>query len=176
MMVTRREVMDLCVNRMAGVWPGLRKRVELQREIGAAVMRNAHRLTVDDVSKGMDALVSRARTQQDDGGPAAPPGPHEVVGCILAAARARELSETTTAPAGLPDVVVEADRRLRDDLVHRRGVRRDDVATSNTPRRYIPGMSFPEWWASLPVSERSRHAVLFAMMGATVKGMAGHDA
>jgi hypothetical protein len=165
MTVTRREVMDGCVYRMVGVWPGLRKRVDLQREIGAAIMRHAPRLTVEDIAQGMDDLVGRARTQQDDGGPAAPPGPHEVVGCILTAARARTLSDTTAPAPGVPREVVAADDRLRADIERGQRVSRDDVATSNTARRYVPGLSFSDWWATVPEAERPRHAALYAMMG-----------
>ena len=126
-MVTRTEVRE-GIARLVGVWPTLARRDALRQEIGEAVMRHAGRLDPVDIRQGLDDLIARARAQQDDGGPAAPPGPHEVVGCILSARDAR---------------------------------RRD------TPRpRYAPGLSFSEWWASLPEGERGQHAALRAMMDA----------
>jgi hypothetical protein len=116
-MVTRAEVRE-GITRLIGIWPTLARRDALRQEIGKAV----------DIGKGLDDLIARARAQQNDGGPAAPPGPHEVLGCILAARDAR---------------------------------------TRNTPRpRYEPGMSFGEWWASLPEGERVQHRALHAMMAA----------
>jgi hypothetical protein len=126
-MVTRTEVRE-GITRLIGIWPTLARRDALRQEIGNAVMRHADRLQAVDIGKGLDDLIARARAQQNDGGPAAPPGPHEVLGCILAARDAR---------------------------------------TRNTPRpRYEPGMSFGEWWASLPEGERVQHRALHAMMAA----------
>lgn len=88
MMVARVQVRDT-VQRLAGVWPTLRKRDTLRDEIGRALMRHADNLDPADLDEGVTLLVQTARVQQDDGGPAAPPGPGEVLGCVLSARRAR---------------------------------------------------------------------------------------
>lgn len=92
MMVARVQVRD-AVQRIAGVWPTLRKRDTLRDEIGRALMRHADTLDPVDLDEGVALLVQTARVQQDDGGPAAPPGPGEVLGCVLTAKRQRVQGE-----------------------------------------------------------------------------------
>lgn len=87
-MVARVQVRD-CIQRIAGVWPSLRKRDTMRDEIGRGIMAYADRLEPADLDTGVDMLIRTARAQQDDGGPASPPGPGEVLGCILAARRDR---------------------------------------------------------------------------------------
>ncbi len=100
-MVTRAEV-RAAIGRMAGVWPALARRDAMRQEIGNAVMRHADKLQPDDLARGMDELLARARGVQDDGGPASPPGPHEVVGCILRAKDERVRDTPTPArPSGI---------------------------------------------------------------------------
>lgn len=96
MMVARVQVRD-CIQRVAGVWPTLRKRDTMRDEIGRAIMAHADRLEVSDLDAGVDTLIRTARAQQDDGGPASPPGPGEVLGCILAARRDRLAGERGSA-------------------------------------------------------------------------------
>lgn len=91
MMVARVQVRDT-VQRLAGVWPTLRKRDTLRDEIGRSLMRHADNLDPVDLDEGVAMLVQTARVQQDDGGPAAPPGPGEVLGCVLSARRARVMA------------------------------------------------------------------------------------
>ena len=163
--VTRQQVRE-GITRMVGVWPTLARRDALRQEIGHAIMRHAERIDPVDIRLGLDDLIARARAQQDDGGPAAPPGPHEVVGCILSAARVRDMADTTTPAVGVTPEVVAADARLLDDLARGERVTIEDVRRSNMPRRYVPGLSFSQWWASLPEGERGQHAALRAMMDA----------
>ena len=92
MPVAKPQVRDT-VQRLVGVWPTLRKRDTLRDEIGRALMRHADTLEAADLDNGVSLLVQTARVQQDDGGPAAPPGPGEVLGCVLSAKRARVSSE-----------------------------------------------------------------------------------
>lgn len=73
------------IERMATVWPVLANRAEMRDEIGRAVMAYADRLEVSDVENGTSLLVRTSKTAAKDGGPAWPPGPSEVTGCILRA-------------------------------------------------------------------------------------------
>ena len=74
------------VERLRVLWPQLRKSSGITDEVEAAVMRHARRITADDVRLGFDDVV--------EGSPSTgwPPGPHEVVGCILAASKSRKRS------------------------------------------------------------------------------------
>lgn len=125
-MVTKGQVRD-SIARLVGVWPALGKRDALRDEIGQAIMQHAERLEGDDLDAGVSMLIRNGRTRQDDGGPAQPPGPGEVVGCILTAYRDRTRG-----------YVSAADRR--------------------------GGMTFPEWWATVPEGEREQHRALYLMM------------
>ena len=71
------------VARLAVVWPTLKNRDELRQEIGNAVMAEADKLEPLDVERGVNLLIRTAPTKAKDGGPAWPPGPNEVLGCIL---------------------------------------------------------------------------------------------
>ncbi len=152
------------IQRLVGVWPPLARRDALRQEIGESVMRHAERIDRVDIQHGLDDPIARARARQDDGGPAAPPGPHEVLGCILSAARARDLADITARDVSVTPEVEAIDARLRDDLAHGRGVTIDDVRRSNILRRYAPGLSFAEMWSALPEGERGQHKALRAMM------------
>lgn len=110
--------------RLRALWPVLETKPEHLAEIGKAVMRHESRLTPEDVSHGFDQVIQQSPTTSW------PPGPHEVLGCIL---------------------------RERD-------ARRHELATVPrvTPR---PGLSFAEWWHSLPEPERAKHEALCRIMG-----------
>lgn len=111
MMVARVQVRDT-VQRIAGVWPTLRKRDTLRDEIGRALMRHADTLDPVDLDEGVALLVQTARVQQDDGGPAAPPGPGEVLGCVLTAKRQRVMAARGPA-ADRPTSVQDGGRTCR---------------------------------------------------------------
>ena len=127
-MVTRSDVRDV-ITRMTGVWTRLKSNDELRQEIGHAIMRHADRLEPDDLREGVDAVMMNTRAQQRDGGPAVPPGPHEIIGCILAA----------------------RERRVRDQ---------GPLRTWDRQR----GVTFQQWWATIPAGERAQHETLRRMM------------
>ena len=126
-MVTKDEV-RAGIQRLVGMWPALGKRDALRQEIGHAVMKHAERIEPADIRAGLDKLIASTRTGQDDGGPAQPPSPHEVVGCILAASNVRRMADG-------------ANSRPRND-----------------------GITFAEWWETVPDDERPQHAALHMMM------------
>lgn len=84
-----REDVRQAVARVAVVWPSLAKRDELRQEIGNAVLALSDRLEPIDVERGINLLIRSAPTKANDGGPAWPPGPNEVTGCILKARSGR---------------------------------------------------------------------------------------
>lgn len=77
------------IQRLRVLWPVLNSRDQHTQEIVAAVMRHAHRITADDVRAGFDEAIEGAPTS------GWPPGPHEVIGCVLAA-RERRVGSTHT--------------------------------------------------------------------------------
>ena len=110
--------------RLRALWPVLETKPEHLAEIGKAVMRHESRITPEDVSHGFDRVIQESPTTSW------PPGPHEVLGCILD----------------------ERNRRRRDDSHERR-------SPSGA------GLSFAEWWHSLPEPERGKHEALCRIMG-----------
>lgn len=121
--------------RLRALWPVLETKPEHLAEIGKAVMRHESRITPEDVSHGFDQVIQQSPTTSW------PPGPHEVLGCILA----------------------ERDRRTRYD----------------TPRAQAhagPGLSFAEWWHSLPEPERGKHEALCRIMGGGQLASVGAEA
>jgi len=86
--ITRDEV-RAGIQRMADVWPQLRKNDALRREIGETIYRDRARLESGDLENGFAELVKRTPAVAKDGGPAWPPGPREVMECIAMARTAR---------------------------------------------------------------------------------------
>lgn len=115
--------LDTQVKRLVVLWPALRNKPEVLSEVKSAVLRHTHRLVSEDIRMGMDDVIANCPTT------GWPPGPHEVLGCILARQKAR----ATQAPT----------RSLRK----------------------FGGVTFKEWWMSLPLDERDQHATLARMLG-----------
>lgn len=110
------------ITRLRVLWPVLNSRPEHTKEIESAITRHARRLTPEDVAQGFSDAIEAAPTT------GWPPGPHEILGCVMARSHTRKLDSGTTS------------------------------------RRYETGMTFHEWWATVPVSERPHHAALHTMM------------
>ena len=87
-MINQQDV-EQAVKRMQSVWPRVQTTPGLKAEMVAAVMRHAGKLEPADLSAGVDSLIESRPAAQDTGWAAAPPGPHEVVGCLLTARVAR---------------------------------------------------------------------------------------
>lgn len=110
------------IDRLRVLWPVLNSRQEHTQEIENAIRRKAPKLTADDVIQGFDDAIEAAPTT------GWPPGPHEVLGCVMARAHTREIN---------------AEPRRRSFGV---------------------GLTFHEWWQTVPVHQRGQHAVLHRMM------------
>jgi hypothetical protein len=110
------------ITRLRVLWPVLNGRQEHTQEIERAIRRKASKLTADDVVRGFDDAIEAAPTT------GWPPGPHEILGCVMARAHTRELAE---------------------------GPRK---------RPWSVGLTFHEWWDTLPADQRDAHGVLHRMM------------
>lgn len=111
------------IARLRVLWPVLNSRPEHTQEIMQAIVRNRGRLKPEDIEGGFSDAIERQPTT------GWPPGPHEILGCVLKAAE----------------------------------VRRAIMAPQ--PRRYVGGMTFAEWWHSLPADGREQHTTLAKMLG-----------
>lgn len=120
------------IHRLRVLWPVLNTRQEHTQEIEHAINRNAKRLTADDVTHGFSDAIEACPTT------GWPPGPHEILGCVMARAHSRRAGSWP--------------RRTSRDF----------------------GMTFHEWWATIPVSERPKHAAIHKMM--TGKEITASDA
>lgn len=86
------------IARLRVLWPVLNTRPEHTQEIVQAIARHAHRLKAVDVAEGFSMAIENAPTN------GWPPGPHEVLACVLKAAETRRAITTTTRrqyPAGI---------------------------------------------------------------------------
>lgn len=151
-MITEQNVRDT-VERLAGVYHRMRKADELRQEIGQALMRHADHIEVADLYAGSNALIESLPTRQADGGPSSPPGPHEVVGCVLTAKRAR----LHDAPA----IRYLLAQSTRDKVRQGLPVTREEA---NAHDVWEPGITFSQWWSSITISEQGDHAALKAYM------------
>ena len=118
----------LALSRLTDVWPALAKRDALRNEMGESIMRHALDLQPQDLDAGLTTLIEQSPTVTASGWITAPPGVHEVVGCILTAKRER----------------LRAARPRRKDW---------------------GGMTFREWYESLPAEEQPKHLALARIMG-----------
>jgi hypothetical protein len=110
------------ITRLRVLWPVLNTRPEVTAEIEQAVMRYEPRLVDADIQRGFDTVIELSPTS------GWPPGPSEIVGCVLQAA---------------------SDRRH---------------AQPRKTRNWGAGMTFAQWWHTMPADERGKHETLRRMM------------
>jgi hypothetical protein len=110
------------ITRLRVLWPTLNGRSEVTAEIERAVVRYEGKITPIDVEIGFDKVIELSPTT------GWPPGPNEIVGCVLQAAASRKAN---------------APRRRRD---------------------FGGGLTFSQWWHTLPHDERPQHEVLRRIM------------
>jgi len=96
-MITENDV-SLLVDRIAGMWPVMKNNEEQKRAIAMLIMERGSRLNVEDLNEGYRLLVLNGKTSRPDGGPAFPPAPGEILGCILASASARRTTPRDGSP------------------------------------------------------------------------------
>lgn len=84
------EQIDLLIKRVIGMWPVAKNNAEYQQTLREVVTAKQAVIQPGDIAEGYRSLVANTRTSRDDGGPAFPPNPNEVLGCILAAGRNRK--------------------------------------------------------------------------------------
>lgn len=77
------------IARLRVLWPVLNQRPEHTQEIVKAVIRHEHKLVPGDVETGFSNAIENAPTN------GWPPGPHEVLGCIIKAAQTRKATTAT---------------------------------------------------------------------------------
>jgi len=107
--------------RLRALWPVLESKPEHLAEIGKAVMRHESRITPEDVSHGFDRVIQESPTTSW------PPGPHEVLGCILDERRRRVRDDSpvprVTRTTGLSFAEwwhsLAEDERERHEALHR---------------------------------------------------------
>ena len=151
-MIKQQDV-EQAVKRMQSVWPRVQTTPGLKAEMVASVMRHAGKLEPADLAAGVDSLIESRPAAQDTGWAAAPPGPHEVVGCLLTARATR----MQNAPAVRTSLAQGTRDKMRQGLPI-------TAQEGNAREVWVPGITFAAWWASLTVSEQHDHATLRAYM------------
>lgn len=73
------------VQRLRVLWPALNAKPEVTDEIRRAIMRHEAKLDPSDVVTGFDMVISESPTS------GWPPGPHEIVGCVMRASALRRM-------------------------------------------------------------------------------------
>ena len=151
-MINQQDV-EQAVKRVQSVWPRVQTTPGLKAEMVAAVMRHAGKLEPADLAAGVDSLIESRPAAQDTGWAAAPPGPHEVVGCLLTA----RVTRMQNAPAVRTSLAPGTRDKMRQGLPI-------TAQEANAREVWVPGITFAAWWASLTVSEQHDHATLRAYM------------
>jgi hypothetical protein len=116
------QAIDAQITRLKSLWPVLNSRPEHAQEIVQAITRHARKINADDVTHGFSDAIESAPTT------GWPPGPHEVLGCVMARSHTRKRSGDTR------------------------------------PTRFGMGLTFHEWWATVPAQERPKHAALHKLI------------
>lgn len=93
-----REDVSAFLKKMEGMWPILRNNEEHKEAIVLLLNERASHVGPDDLTAAYRLLVTNARTSNKDGGPAWPPSPQEVLGCVLSAHRERKADVKITIP------------------------------------------------------------------------------
>lgn len=98
---TLTQVLEEQLTRLKNLWPTLKNKPEVMEEIRRAVIKQERRLQLSDVEQGFDLVIEKSPTS------GWPPGPHEVIGCVITAANQRLINSRSdyTGPAGIPEVV-----------------------------------------------------------------------
>lgn len=148
MAITRNDARDV-VTRLAGAYKQLRRDELMRDEIGQALMRHADKLTTLDLYAGCTTLIESLPSRSNDGGPATPPGPHEVMGCVLQARRDRVRDE--------PTVRFSMAQSVRDKVRAGERITRAEALAHDV---YEPGLSYREWWSGLTAEEKIEHRIL----------------
>lgn len=141
------------VKRMQSVWPRVQTTPGFRAEVVAAVMRHASKLEMPDLTEGINNLIGSRPGTQATGWAAAPPGPHEVVGCILAA----RITRIENAPAIRYSLAQSTRDKVRQGL-------HVTAQEANAHDVWEPGITFNAWWSSMTVTEQHDHKVLKAYM------------
>jgi hypothetical protein len=97
---TLTQAIDQQLERLQNLWPTLKKKPEVMDEIRQAIIRQERRISAADISDGFDSVIEKSPTS------GWPPGPHEVIGCILHASSQRFIATKSRAdgPSGLPEI------------------------------------------------------------------------
>lgn len=97
---TLTQAIDEQLERLKNLWPTLKNKPEVLEEIRHAITKHERRLESSDVAQGFDDVIQKSPTS------GWPPGPHEVIGCILGVANQRVINTKTRdrGPAGHPEV------------------------------------------------------------------------
>jgi len=95
-MIERDDVLYL-VDRITGMWPVIKNNEEHKKAICDLVWEKRNIVNEHDLNDGYRTLIANSRTSRADGGPAWPPSPSEVLGCVLASASKRKASDPAPA-------------------------------------------------------------------------------
>jgi hypothetical protein len=83
------EQVDAIIKRIIGLWPVAKNNAEYQQTVREMLVAKHEVIQPDDLTAGFRVLAANTRMSRDDGGPAFPPSPGEVLGCVLTAGRNR---------------------------------------------------------------------------------------
>lgn len=93
-----REMIEGFIKRLESMWPILRNNEEHKKAIAMLANEKASSASEDDLNHAFRLLLANHKTSNKDGGPAWPPSPHEVLGCILSAQRERKANVKIAVP------------------------------------------------------------------------------
>ena len=116
---------SVLVSKLEGMWPILKNNEEHKEAITLILSEKAKHVSPDDFLAGYRLLVQLHRTGRDDGSPAWPPSPTDVLGCVLSAHRDRKSNgvKITTPYRGPRRVAGKVCRKCQQAIVFHPGDR-----------------------------------------------------